>query len=90
VCEPDSSSSGQGQVTGSCEHGIEVVGAQVVVRMDTVRYFGVTPEERLDGTHWIGSMGSSAGLDTWRKERLQALLEREKLSAPYGHFMQFV
>jgi len=26
VCEPDSSSSGQRQVTGSCEHGIDVFG----------------------------------------------------------------
>jgi len=26
VCEPDSSSSGQRQVTGSCEYGIDISG----------------------------------------------------------------
>ena len=29
-------------MTGSCEHGIDDFGAYLVVRIDTVRYLGVT------------------------------------------------
>ena len=60
------------------------------VGIDTVRYVGVTPEERLDGTNWIRSVFSSAGLDTLTKRKTQAVLEREKPSTPDSHFMQFV
>jgi hypothetical protein len=42
---------------------------EMVVRFDTVRYLGVPPEEKIDGTHWIGSMGSSAGLYTLAKRK---------------------
>ena len=42
---------------------------EMFVRIDTVLYLGLTPEERIDGTHWIGSAGSSAGLDTLAKRR---------------------
>jgi hypothetical protein len=41
----------------------------MVVSIDTVRYLVVNPEERLDGSHWIGSVGSSAGLDTLAKRK---------------------
>jgi hypothetical protein len=59
----------------------------MVVRIDTDRYLGVTPKERLEGTHWIVSVGSSAGLDNLGKRRLQAVLETEILSISDGHFM---
>jgi hypothetical protein len=42
---------------------------KMVVRIDTIRYLGVTPEERLYGTHRIGSIGSSAGLDILAKRK---------------------
>ena len=42
---------------------------EMVIRIDTVRYLGVTPEERIDRTHWLGWMGSSAGLDTLAKRK---------------------
>jgi hypothetical protein len=42
----------------------------MVVRIDTARYLGVTPEQRFDGTHWIGSVGSNAGLDTFAKRKI--------------------
>ena len=50
----------------------------MVVRVDTVRYLGVTAEECLDGTLWIGPVDSSACLDFLANRRLQAGLEREK------------
>ena len=47
-------------------------------RMDTVWYLGVTPEERLDGTHWIGSVFSSAGLDTLAKRKTTGSARRRE------------
>jgi hypothetical protein len=60
---------------------------QMVVRIDTVWYLGVSPEGSLDGTHWIGSVGSIAGLGTLGKRILQAVLETEVQSVSDGHFM---
>jgi hypothetical protein len=50
----------------------------MVVRIDTVRYLGVTPEESLDGTHWIGSVFSSAGLDTLAKRKTTGSARRRE------------
>ena len=69
MCELDASSSGQRQVTGSCENGIDVFGAKMVVRINTVRYLRVKSEERLDGTRWVGSVVSRAGLDTFGEKK---------------------
>jgi hypothetical protein len=63
---------------------------QFVVRINTVRYLWITHDGRLDGTYWIVSVGSSAGLGTLGKRRLQEVLEIEILATPDGHCMQFV
>jgi len=60
----------------------------MVVRIDTVRCLGVIPEERLEGTHLIGPVGSSAGLGYMAKRKTTG--SSRKKESPDSHFMQFV
>jgi len=64
--------------------------AEMIVRIDTVRYLWVIPRKKL--TVPIGEVRCFPlpVWTPWRRERIQAGLERGKPSTPDSHFMQFV